>query len=62
MALLSDVDVTFLSSIVVLIPKGQILDCATVVSSERYLLHLRLCNAPHQGRSVNTPRVSGAFP
>jgi len=61
MTLLSDVDVTFLSSNVVLTPKGQFLDCATIASTERYLLHLRLCNAPHQGRSVNTPHVSGAF-
>ena len=62
MALLSDVDVTFFSSVVVLIAKGQFLDCATIVSCERYVPHLRLCNVPHQGRSANTPQVSGVFP
>jgi hypothetical protein len=36
MPLLSNVAVMFLSSIVVLTPKGQLLDCATVAFSERH--------------------------
>ena len=35
MSLLSDVVVTFLSSIMVLTAKGQILDCVTTASVER---------------------------
>jgi hypothetical protein len=36
MALLSDVVFIFYSSIVVLTPNGQLLDCATTVFRERY--------------------------
>jgi hypothetical protein len=35
MSNLSDVDVTFLSSIVLLAPNGQFVGCATVTLSER---------------------------
>ena len=50
-----------LSSIVEITPNGQFFYCATIASGERYLLHLRFCTLTHQGRSVNTPHVSGIF-
>jgi len=41
MPLLSDIAVTFLSSIVVLTPNGQFLNCATIALSERYAQYLQ---------------------